>query len=69
MTSVLPVIDMAACTGCGDCVVWCPGKALAVIDNKARIVRPEDCDYCTACESNCPIGAIACAFDIVFAEV
>jgi NAD-dependent dihydropyrimidine dehydrogenase PreA subunit len=68
MTSVTPIIDEELCTGCGDCVATCPTAALEVVEGKATMVRPDDCNYCTECESFCPEGAIACGFEIVFAE-
>ena len=68
MASDMPTIDDQSCTGCGDCVATCPADALAVIEGKATIVHPDDCNYCAECESHCPEGAIACGFEIVFAE-
>ena len=67
MASDLPTIDDHACTGCGDCVATCPSDALDLIEGKATIVRPDDCNYCTECEASCPEGAIACGFEIILA--
>ena len=66
-TLVLPRIDRAVCTGCGDCVDVCHASALAIQDRIAVLVSPEDCDYCTDCEAVCAVGAIACPFEVVVA--
>ncbi len=65
---VLPKIDPALCTGCGDCVDACHVTALAIRDEKACIARAADCDYCTDCEAVCPSGAIACPFEVVVVD-
>ncbi|MFH1002776.1 MAG: 4Fe-4S binding protein, partial [Chloroflexota bacterium] len=57
--------DLARCTGCGECVAFCPTHAVAVVADKVALVRPEDCNYCTECETICPAGAISCPFDII----
>ena len=64
---VLPRIDRDICTGCGDCVDVCHANALAIQELKAVIVAPGDCDYCTDCETVCPLSAIACPFEVVVA--
>ena len=62
---IVPKIAEEVCDGCGDCVDACHGSAVELINNKAKIVRPEDCDYCAECEEICPSDAISCYFDIV----
>lgn len=64
----MPRIDRKKCTGCGECVSRCPTGALALVEGKAELVRPDLCTYCTACEDACPTGAIELPFLIVFAE-
>lgn len=64
-TWVLPRIDRAACTGCGDCVDVCRTSALAIQDRIVALVSPENCDYCTDCEAVCPVGAIPCPFEVL----
>ena len=64
-TVVLPRLYRDLCTGCGDCVEVCHANALAIRELKVVIARAGDCDYCTDCEAVCPIGAIACPFEVV----
>lgn len=61
----IPVIDPDKCQGCGECVSWCPGKAVELINGKATIKHAENCSYCTECETICPTGAISCPFEII----
>jgi ferredoxin len=63
----LPRIDRLVCTGCGDCVDICHADALAIQELRAVIVNAGACDYCSECEAVCPIGAIACPFEVVVA--
>ena len=65
---ILPTIDPELCSGCGDCVAACPTGALALVVDKAALVRPADCAYCGDCETLCPQGAIALPFEIAFEE-
>lgn len=64
---VLPLIDLARCSGCELCVQLCPTRAVELRDGKAAVVRPEDCTFCEVCESYCPEGAIGRPFTVVFA--
>lgn len=64
----IPEIDIEKCTGCGDCASACLGEAVDIVEGKAVVARPEDCDYCTECEVLCPEGAISCPFEIVLEE-
>ena len=67
MTVILQ-LDLDKCTGCGDCVIKCPTQAVELIDSKAALVRPDDCNYCTECEVFCTAGAISCPFEIILVE-
>lgn len=64
-TRILPEIDPAACTGCGECVAVCPTGALAIIDQKAEMAYPDRCEYDGRCEPICPTGAIELPYLIV----
>lgn len=65
--SVIPIINLARCSGCGLCVDLCPTHAVDLSGGKAVIARPDDCTYCEVCESYCPEGAIGRPFTVVFA--
>jgi ferredoxin len=65
MGTGIPEINRRACIACGNCVDWCPAGAVALVDGKAVIVDPRNCDYCTDCERVCPVDAIACPFEII----
>lgn len=63
--SVIPIIDLEKCDGCGRCAAACQAEALRVIGGKVRLVHT-DCDYCGECEEACPTGAISCPYEIVW---
>jgi NAD-dependent dihydropyrimidine dehydrogenase PreA subunit len=64
----LPEINLLLCNRCGDCVDQCPGRAVEMSGEAPTIVRPADCSYCAICETICPVGAIACPYEIVWGE-
>lgn len=66
--AVVPIVDEDLCDGCGVCVDACHTNAVALVNGKAVFVNPDNCDYCTDCESLCPKGAIRCPLEIVVAE-
>jgi MinD superfamily P-loop ATPase len=66
MRTFLPEIDRVLCTGCGACVMACGPRALALVEGKAILQRPELCEYEGGCEPACPEGAIGLPYLIVF---
>ena len=67
--AVMPLIDGDKCQGCGLCVSVCKCGILVLIENKAAILRREECRGCTRwcamCEAVCPNDAIRCPFEVV----
>lgn len=43
----------------------CHASTLTIREQKALIVNPDDCDYCTDCEAVCPVNAILCPFEVI----
>jgi Fe-S-cluster-containing hydrogenase component 2 len=43
----------------------CPVSALAQVDDKAALVDPQACTYCTLCENICPVDAIELPYLVV----
>ena len=68
----MPIIDRDKCNGCGLCIGVCKCGILVLNENKAHIVRREECRICTRwcamCEAVCPNDAIRCPFEIVIEE-
>ena len=52
-------IDEGRCNGCGLCVKACHEGAMALVDGKAKLVRPNLCDGLGDCLPACPQDAIS----------
>ncbi len=50
-------IDVEKCTGCKACELDCPGRAIQVIEGKARSVKK--CILCGHCVAICPQSAVS----------
>jgi pyruvate formate lyase activating enzyme len=54
----LPIINLALCTRCNECVTHCPENALAMAKEGPVFNLPITCTYCQDCEGLCPTAAI-----------
>jgi NAD-dependent dihydropyrimidine dehydrogenase PreA subunit len=57
MTTSMIWIDVAHCTGCGECIEACPAGALTLADGLAHVDQGL-CTGCQACVAACPEAAI-----------
>jgi formate hydrogenlyase subunit 6/NADH:ubiquinone oxidoreductase subunit I len=57
----LPLLDLANCVGCGDCVAVCPADCLEMAGRTPWMPRPRDCVYCDLCVQVCPTDALSMA--------
>lgn len=51
-------IDEEKCNGCGACANACHEGAIAMVNNKAKLMREDYCDGLGDCLPGCPTGAI-----------
>jgi NAD-dependent dihydropyrimidine dehydrogenase PreA subunit len=51
-------VDPEKCNGDAICVSICPVSVFELKDDKATVVREEDCILCMACVAQCPTQAI-----------
>lgn len=63
-----PIIDAAACTRCGRCVLACPEDVLAITEERIVFQNAAACTYCGLCETLCPEQAVALRYRIVWGE-
>jgi len=54
-----PVVDLSRCLGCATCVAACPeDNVLELVHGQAMVVNGGNCRGISACERECPVGAI-----------
>lgn len=58
----VPLVDLSRCDGCGLCVQVCPLGALGMLDGRAAVTRPGQCQYTGHCAQLCPHQAITLTF-------
>lgn len=57
-----PIVDLTLCVGCGACVRACPEDGvLDLVHGQAMVVNGARCTGVSACETECPTGAITVA--------
>ena len=59
MTARTVTIDRTKCNGCGLCVKACHEGAMALVNGKAELVKPDLCDGLGDCLPACPQDAIS----------
>ena len=52
------VYDTKLCNGCAMCVAVCPQAVFEMNGHLAKLVRPQACMECGACQVNCVTNAI-----------
>ncbi len=56
-SSVKPWIEATKCTGCGQCIIWCPEDAITMNDNVA-VIDEQICVGCGECLTVCHFEAV-----------
>jgi uncharacterized Fe-S center protein len=56
-STATPSVKKKICTGCGTCVVWCPARAIAMVEQIAQIDKKQ-CIGCAECLTVCRFDAI-----------
>ena len=56
-SSMKPRIDVAKCTGCGQCIIWCPENAITMNGNMA-VINEKICIGCGECLTICNFDAV-----------
>jgi uncharacterized Fe-S center protein len=52
-----PSIKISSCTGCGECIKWCPAEAISLVDGKA-FIKKKTCIGCGECLAVCRFDAV-----------
>ncbi len=56
-SSVKPWIDGPCCTGCGECILWCPENAITM-NGDVAVINEKICVGCGECLTVCQFGAV-----------
>lgn len=64
--NVLPKIDLAKCSSCGECILACSQEVLAMGEHGPIFIQADLCTYCADCETHCPENAIYCPLEIIW---
>ncbi len=56
-SSMKPRIEIAKCTGCGQCIIWCPENAITMNGNVA-VINEKICIGCGECLTVCHFDAV-----------
>ncbi len=56
-SSVKPWIEVNHCTGCGDCLFWCPENAISM-NGDVAVINEKLCVGCGECLTVCRFGAV-----------
>ncbi|MBN1949360.1 MAG: DUF362 domain-containing protein, partial [Candidatus Cloacimonetes bacterium] len=67
-SSIKPEINRDKCTFCGQCLIWCPEKAIIEQESKAFIVSNQ-CIGCGECLAVCKFNAVKYNFQVQSADI
>ena len=56
-SGIKPTINAASCTGCAQCVKWCPEDAITIVE-KIAVIDDKKCIGCGQCLSVCRFSAV-----------
>ena len=56
-SSMKPRIEIAKCTGCGQCIIWCPENAISM-NGTVAVINEKICIGCGECLTVCNFDAV-----------
>lgn len=61
-----PMIDKTKCISCTTCVQICPLDVYGPVikGEQPKVLYPNECWHCRACEFDCPVGAISMHYSL-----
>lgn len=63
-----PAVKQSNCTGCGECVKWCPADAITLVNKKAQIDTSK-CIGCGECLAVCRFDAVAYNWGATYEDI